>query len=321
MSFSRPSLLQEVLESPGQPLDSGTRSFMQSRFGHDFSQVSVHSDDLAAEATRALGALGLTVGQHVVLSARHRASPRNDPSGLLAHELTHVVQQSAASSPKGEKLRMAPRKSALEAEANLCSTWAVRGSGFEGVAGLVPRPRFRLATTAIQLSREGATVDAGSKRAKAAEHLVEKLKAAGTVYKQEKPRDWKNEKLADCTKFVQWALEASGEGELFGRGKAVTSMMQEIIRKLSVEDKVPFRLTDPKVGDILMWGGHVGIATEVVEQKGTQHLVFAHMGGDSGARLIGKSDSAKGPVYWLKANDSAKIDSMGAGAFLGFWTP
>jgi hypothetical protein len=67
----------------------------------------------------------------------------------------------------------------------------------------------------------------------------------------------------------------------------------------------------------MMWGGHVGIVTEVVDVKGVPHLVFAHMG-SSGARLLGKTDKG---YYWLKVSDTGKIDSMGAGEFLGYWTP
>src|SRR5215469_8112396 len=45
-----PSLVREVLNSPGQPLDAETRSFMEPRFGHDFSGVRVHTDAKAAES-------------------------------------------------------------------------------------------------------------------------------------------------------------------------------------------------------------------------------------------------------------------------------
>jgi hypothetical protein len=295
---------------------------MQSRFGHDFSQVRIHSDARATEAARAVGALGFTVGEDVVLAAGRYAPHKQEGQQLLAHELAHVVQQSSASNlAPGEQLRTVASEGALETEADISVFCLSRAKGGErSVAPTFLHPATRLGTVAIQRRREGDVPNPGAKRAKAAEQLVEKLKAAGAVYKQEPQRDWQNEKLSDCSKFVQWALEASGEGELFGRKNARTSAMREIITKLSVEDKIPFRMTDPKVGDILMWEGHVGIATEVVQRKDVQYLVFAHMG-SSGPRLIGKSESSQDPSYWLKANDLAKIDGMGAGAFLGFWTP
>lgn len=88
-----PSIVHDVLSSPGQPLDAGTRSFMESRFGHDFGSVRVHTGDHAAQSARAVNALAYTVGQDIVFDeGRYQPST---PGGqrLLAHELAHTVQQ------------------------------------------------------------------------------------------------------------------------------------------------------------------------------------------------------------------------------------
>ena len=87
-----------ALRSPGQPLDAATRAFMEPAFGHDFSRVRVHSDRQAGQAASALGALAYTSGQDLVF--RPGLYNPHSPSGrqLLAHELTHVVQQEGASS-------------------------------------------------------------------------------------------------------------------------------------------------------------------------------------------------------------------------------
>src|SRR4051794_27482202 len=58
-----PPIVHELLRSPGQPLDSATRSFMEPRFGHDFSRVRVHADPQAAESVRAVKAVAYTVGR------------------------------------------------------------------------------------------------------------------------------------------------------------------------------------------------------------------------------------------------------------------
>ena len=79
----------------GQPLDRDTRAFMESRFGYDFSRVRVHSDDHAADAARSVNALAYTVGQDVVFGAGQYAHGAMERNRLLAHELTHVIQQSA----------------------------------------------------------------------------------------------------------------------------------------------------------------------------------------------------------------------------------
>jgi hypothetical protein len=85
--------VDEVLHTSGQPLDAATRSFMESRFGHDFSQVRVHTDTRAAESARAVNALAYTVGRDLVFDAGRYAPQTNPGRELLAHELTHVVQQ------------------------------------------------------------------------------------------------------------------------------------------------------------------------------------------------------------------------------------
>lgn len=88
-----PPVVHEVLRSSGRPLDSATRAEMEPRFGHDFSQVRVHTDARAAQSARAVGAQAYTVGRHVVFGAGQHAPGTVAATRLLAHELTHVVQQ------------------------------------------------------------------------------------------------------------------------------------------------------------------------------------------------------------------------------------
>jgi hypothetical protein len=91
-----PAIVHEVLRSPGQPLDAGTRAFVEPRFGHDFSQVRVHTDGRAAESARAVNSLAYTVGREVVFGTGQYAPATSTGQRLLAHELTHVVQQQGA---------------------------------------------------------------------------------------------------------------------------------------------------------------------------------------------------------------------------------
>lgn len=83
------------LRGGGQPLDRETRAFMEPRFGHDFSQVRVHTDAKATESARLLNALAYTVGREVVFGTGRYAPASADGRSLLAHELTHVIQQQA----------------------------------------------------------------------------------------------------------------------------------------------------------------------------------------------------------------------------------
>jgi Domain of unknown function (DUF4157) len=92
-----PSIVHDVLNSPGQSLDEGTRAFMEPRFGHDFSQVRVHTDERAVESAEVVNALAYTVGQDVVFGEGQYEPETGEGKRLLAHELTHVVQQRSVS--------------------------------------------------------------------------------------------------------------------------------------------------------------------------------------------------------------------------------
>src|SRR5215217_527643 len=88
-----PPIVHDVLNSPGQPLDPDTRAFMEPRFGHDFSQVRVHTDVRAVESAQAVNALAYTVGRDIVFQKGHYAPSTYAGQRLLAHELTHTIQQ------------------------------------------------------------------------------------------------------------------------------------------------------------------------------------------------------------------------------------
>ena len=100
-----PPIVHEVLRAPGKPLDAATRAYMEPRFGQDFSRVRVHDDARAGRSARAVNALAYTVGSDIVFAQGQRAP--GVPSGrqLLAHELTHVVQQAGRSRPVASETR------------------------------------------------------------------------------------------------------------------------------------------------------------------------------------------------------------------------
>jgi hypothetical protein len=95
-SFEVPSTIHEVLSSPGQPLDPETRAFMEPRFGHDFSRVRVHSDAAAERSAREVNAHAYTVGHDIVFGTDRFTPGTQGGRRLIAHELTHVVQQSGS---------------------------------------------------------------------------------------------------------------------------------------------------------------------------------------------------------------------------------
>lgn len=84
---------------PGQPLDAAARDFFEPRFGMAFRAVRVHTGAAAAESARALNARAYTLGKDIVFGAGEYQAQTAEGKHLLAHELTHVVQQSSGSAP------------------------------------------------------------------------------------------------------------------------------------------------------------------------------------------------------------------------------
>jgi hypothetical protein len=98
-----PSPLDDVLRSPGAPLDAATRGYFEPRFDADFSQVRVHTDARAAASARSVRALAYTVADDVVFGTGQYAPNSAAGRKLLAHELGHVAQQRlGGTAPSGQ---------------------------------------------------------------------------------------------------------------------------------------------------------------------------------------------------------------------------
>jgi hypothetical protein len=170
-----PPIVEEVLDSSGQALDFATREFMEPRFGHDFSRVRVHTDHKASQSAKAVNALAYTVGHNVVFAGGQYAPGKKSGQKLLAHELTHVVQQrKMASVAPQSKLEIGPANDSMEQEAD---RFAEKLAGVSATATATPPtppaessngPRSLLqrapadqapATTAPALSAPGLIVD------------------------------------------------------------------------------------------------------------------------------------------------------------------
>jgi len=115
--------ITNVVSGGGQPLDRATRGSMEKAFGHDFSDVRIHDDSAASEAARDVSAKAATVGNHIVF--RSGEFNPGTPAGqhILAHELTHVVQQRSgpvdgASAGGGVKISDPSDRFETAAEAN-----------------------------------------------------------------------------------------------------------------------------------------------------------------------------------------------------------
>jgi peptidoglycan hydrolase-like protein with peptidoglycan-binding domain len=99
-----PPLVQQAVQAPGRPLDGATRAFMEPRFGRDLGAVRVHTDTQAAQSAHAVNALAYTVGRDIVFGAGRYAPSTAEGRNLLAHELTHTIQQTGNAAPPLQRL-------------------------------------------------------------------------------------------------------------------------------------------------------------------------------------------------------------------------
>lgn len=108
------------VSSLGKPLEPETRGYFERRFGHDFSRVRVHADAAAASSARSAAAMAYTVGHEITFGAGMYNPKSQSGKRLLAHELTHIVQQENPS-------RRSAHESQYESEAAHASDRAIRG--------------------------------------------------------------------------------------------------------------------------------------------------------------------------------------------------
>lgn len=93
-----PASVDRVLASSGRPLEPSLRQDMEQRFGQDFSRVRVHTGAAAEQSARDVSANAYTVDSHIVFGQGQFAPRTNAGQYLIAHELTHVVQQGSKGS-------------------------------------------------------------------------------------------------------------------------------------------------------------------------------------------------------------------------------
>ena len=123
-----PPIVHEVLRSPGQALAPTTRTLMESRFGHDFSWVRIHADTKAAHSAQAVNALAYTVGSKIIFGENQYQPHTTSGQSLLAHELTHVVQQRSFHHPANYSgLQIGAADSSYEREAQAVSNRIIQG--------------------------------------------------------------------------------------------------------------------------------------------------------------------------------------------------
>ena len=138
-----PPVVNEVLSSHGQRLDPTTSHEMGSRFGHDFSKVRIHADNRAAEAAESLHSHAFTFGTDIVFGAGKYSPQTNAGQRLLAHELTHVVQQHKGGNAASSEVQLNPSQHYEQEAHTVAETLSATGRS------AVP-PRLSAAPPSIQ---------------------------------------------------------------------------------------------------------------------------------------------------------------------------
>ncbi len=95
--MTAPPLVNRTVNTVGHPLDPLTRGFMEVRFGYDFSKVRIHNDSIAHRSSADIHARAYTHGNHIVFGNGHYQPGTSSGKKLLAHELSHTIQQGSGS--------------------------------------------------------------------------------------------------------------------------------------------------------------------------------------------------------------------------------
>jgi hypothetical protein len=119
-----PSSVERVLAGPGRPLEPGLREEMELKFGYDFESVRVHTGVEAEQSLQEVNAHAYTVGHDIVLGSVRFSQASQESRQLVAHELTHVVQQN------GESCGPVPRSMTLQKETDGTITDTILAKAF-----------------------------------------------------------------------------------------------------------------------------------------------------------------------------------------------
>lgn len=158
-----PPIVHDVLRSPGQPLSRSVRAAVEPAFGRNFGHVRLHTDSRAAESARAVNALAYAVGNQVVFGAGQYQPQTAQGRHLIAHELTHTIQQGSVihnTSAPGD-LQIGQANDAYEQEAERQATQVLRGHR-------APQPLAQPQIGVARVQRDDAGApDAGQQQADA----------------------------------------------------------------------------------------------------------------------------------------------------------
>jgi GH24 family phage-related lysozyme (muramidase) len=183
-----PAIVPEVLSSPGQSLDASARERLASHFGHNFSQVRVHTDQRAIESARALNADAYTFHEDIVFGSNQYAPETAGGLRLLAHELAHTVQQGPSRYLSVGHLEVSHPTDAAEREADTASEGVNEGRVATRAFGATARHDVihrQLAQTGLGKAAQSAAIQQTYRELNGLEigallHKLSEMKQSGT---------------------------------------------------------------------------------------------------------------------------------------------
>lgn len=134
----------------GKPLEGPVQNEMESRFGESFSNVRIHNDAAAGNAARHLGARAFTTGQEIYFGQGAYQPETPQGRGLLAHELTHTLQQRGSRPGTQQALEVAPPNDPLEQQAEEASNAVMRGVRPGALSTISRSPLLRSGISVVQ---------------------------------------------------------------------------------------------------------------------------------------------------------------------------
>jgi hypothetical protein len=166
--FIAPSDTHQVFQASGYPLAPSTRAFFEPRFGLDLRHVRVHTDAQAGEMARAVHARAFTHGQDIYFAPNQFDSSSEEGRKLIAHELTHTIQQGLDAGTRIQRFSFGEdgslseeHRPAVSVAARIAEQRVLRGD-FEGKwnafwngpgQGITPKPTLEAYRAAVRNRR------------------------------------------------------------------------------------------------------------------------------------------------------------------------
>jgi hypothetical protein len=227
-------VLNAMRSSASRPLDAHARAFFEPKFGRDFSDIRVHTDSASAGGARAIDAHAFTTGSDIFFASGKYAPGTDQGMRLLAHELTHTVQQDSGNGParaagKTAAVAIGQAGDAVEHEARQVSARVMHGDVSGAVskdhAAPIRRSWYGDAWDTVSDAASGAADWVGDKAQAAGEAVHEGAKWVGN--KVEEGAEWVGNKAEKGVEAVGGAAKAAGKWAL-GKFQSAWDCLQAV---------------------------------------------------------------------------------------------